>query len=784
VSGYLLNTVTVHAFGSVRVIEAGTLLTSPSVLTAVLAAGGQIGSATDPFIIAAAANVLKQRMRGQSSLLLTSLMLAAAAESAQTTPVPVGMPTGAVLALDASILASITRGVYGTVGTNEGQITTSWASQATGAATQATEANTPLYDEYALAGKPCIVYGGNADDFTPSSSTTGYVLPSLAYGVPFTVIMSGRVQTPGTIAELSTNVASASGVLLGASSSKGAATAVTVHNASLQTAVVTPVGQAFTPAMTSALFCQLESDKGITLTTGRVTRWADQSGNGHDFTDATGIAYVANGGSNNLPYLSCTGVTGSGGLACSSFALAPPYEMYIVLAPGGVITSNAWAMDFNAGTVNTIYQLSFGKQLAVGYPNGPTFNQVSGNPGTPGTTHVLCVRSPASGNITATLDGAITMKGAGGPVTLTSATIGQQNGAAAHFWNGPIYAVYFFTRLLTAAEEAILMSPYGANPGGYISSKYTPFGYGAFDDDANHTWIWSSDGTDAGLTLERDGVSIPLTTNATAPGTGAITTVGTAGSSHSLGSPIIGAVGRLYAYTSQLSIAQKSAVYTDCQSKWPLAPTSGAQVWNTLVFGDSFLSIATGVSNNFSRMVIGRLLAYRGNFVFGTPTMGAISGTFLVQNASNINGQIAGSTAFSSALPNLVIVNGGVNDINGSRTAVQIIADWGTVAASIAAKCATAGGVNHVVIQTITYNDPTKEAVRLAANIGIRAALAGYSTANAIFHLCDMGGDAMLGSKGTTVQTPYFWTDGLHPSALGYERWYGLLAQTLAAAGI
>jgi hypothetical protein len=82
-SGYLLNTVTVNSqlVGSVKV-KAGTLLTDATLLAAVAGAGGQVGSLADPFLVAASANVKKQRDRGQNEDVWNSIMLAASSASA------------------------------------------------------------------------------------------------------------------------------------------------------------------------------------------------------------------------------------------------------------------------------------------------------------------------------------------------------------------------------------------------------------------------------------------------------------------------------------------------------------------------------------------------------------------------------------------------------------------------------------------------------------------------------------------------------------------------------
>lgn len=59
------------------------------------------------------------------------------------------------------------------------------------------------------------------------------------------------------------------------------------------------------PTQVSGLALWLEADRGVTLTSGKVSTWADQSGNGRDFTQSTASVRptVGTGGPNNLPYI-------------------------------------------------------------------------------------------------------------------------------------------------------------------------------------------------------------------------------------------------------------------------------------------------------------------------------------------------------------------------------------------------------------------------------------------------------------------------------------------------
>jgi len=62
------------------------------------------------------------------------------------------------------------------------------------------------------------------------------------------------------------------------------------------------------PNVISGLISWLRSDKLVTLSSGKVSAWGDQSGNGNSVSQAISTqqpTYVASGGLNNLPYLNC-----------------------------------------------------------------------------------------------------------------------------------------------------------------------------------------------------------------------------------------------------------------------------------------------------------------------------------------------------------------------------------------------------------------------------------------------------------------------------------------------
>ncbi len=64
----------------------------------------------------------------------------------------------------------------------------------------------------------------------------------------------------------------------------------------------------FNPASVSGLAAWYEADRGITITSTKVSTWADQSGNGRNFTQTTAARRptITNNGINGLPYISGT----------------------------------------------------------------------------------------------------------------------------------------------------------------------------------------------------------------------------------------------------------------------------------------------------------------------------------------------------------------------------------------------------------------------------------------------------------------------------------------------
>lgn len=115
----------------------------------------------------------------------------------------------------------------------------------------------------------------------------------------------------------------------------------------------------------------------------------------------------------------------------------------------------------------------------------------------------------------------------------------------------------------------------------------------------------------------------------------------------------------------------------------------------------------------------------------------------------------------------LLVFCGGSNDLNGGRTAENILVDlWAIVDAAVAAGAS-------VIVQTVTPRnlDPTNEAQRLLYNAAIVADAESHGAT--AFDIC-------ANPEFATFQQEYY-TDLVHPNALGNTIWAGYLAPVVAA---
>jgi hypothetical protein len=101
---------------------------------------------------------------------------------------------------------------------------------------------------------------------------------------------------------------------------------------------------------------------GVVLTSGLVSQWQDQSGNGQNVSQSTGtkqFTYVTSGP--RAPYLSQPAGGGLNALSGGSFSLTAPYEIYLVASwfgtlPSSGVQSYYFGVDFSPGLYASVYQ--------------------------------------------------------------------------------------------------------------------------------------------------------------------------------------------------------------------------------------------------------------------------------------------------------------------------------------------------------------------------------------------------------------------------------------------
>lgn len=152
-------------------------------------------------------------------------------------------------------------------------------------------------------------------------------------------------------------------------------------------------GPSFAPTDIANCTLWLRADRGLTKTT-TVSAWADQSGHGNDFTQATGSKqplYVASA-INGRPGMTFDGVDDLlVGPAMSAVITASTYNLFIVLKPVAIARSNS---------------LSYLNDGVFGDPGGYGICYLDANSGTPQilTGNFVALDASARKNLVATTD--------------------------------------------------------------------------------------------------------------------------------------------------------------------------------------------------------------------------------------------------------------------------------------------------------------------------------------------------------------------------------------------
>jgi hypothetical protein len=218
----------------------------------------------------------------------------------------------------------------------------------------------------------------------------------------------------------------------------------------------------FLPTQLAGCVLWLRADLGITLNSGNVSAWADQSGSGHSVSQGTGSAqptYVtidaAYGNKATLSFASASSQV----LQSASWTLSQPCTQIVV----GNVTSSAAAQGFvdfqSAGTEQTMYNptgggggMFAGVNLSAGAVTSPsvlagTFNGASSN---------LYLNNSQTA---AASGSAGTNNGQGG---IDVGSLG--GGAPSAFLNGKIAEMIMYNRNLGAAELKSVFA--------YLGSRY------------------------------------------------------------------------------------------------------------------------------------------------------------------------------------------------------------------------------------------------------------------------------------------------------------------------
>jgi hypothetical protein len=320
--------------------------------------------------------------------------------------------------------------------------------------------------------------------------------------------------------------------------------------------------------------------------------------------------------------------------------------------------------------------------------------------------------------------------------------------------------------------------------------------------------FWTGENALQYITIENDGTHTKISINGVlqsvvetgvAPGVGAITTDGTIGTAHASGLPLCGAVAFVGIWDS-LTPTERGQLDAYLRSKWILSVPNepqkhfGIQVGDSIAGGANLQGSGVAFHLNTPWSFSGRLnfgLSHR----FGQMANFAVSGARLVGGANLPDIATQASTlavaAQKSGVRNFIVLEGGINSL-GTDTAANIFAQFQTIATGIVANwnaLPTGGGGPHVLLCcTISFAhglSGAEETDRQTINADIRAAFAGWATANVHVRVADFGADTVLGTPAGNLPNPnFFEVDGLHFAKTAHEHGFWLVAQQLLAEGM
>jgi hypothetical protein len=210
----------------------------------------------------------------------------------------------------------------------------------------------------------------------------------------------------------------------------------------------------FDPTQISGCVLWLRADRGITLNGSTVSAWADQSGNAHDFLQATASkqpGFSASGGPNGTPYLFTTGAGGIIQMDCPSWGnLSTPFDDFAVCnCVAGSGSNNEYILDFGAGLTDDIILEVSSTHITLGFGSA-VFQSTSFG------VDFICETIPNGAASKLSLNNAApTVGSAATAATGTNMTIFNYVGGF-NSWNGRMYEVVVYNRVISNTERTTL----------------------------------------------------------------------------------------------------------------------------------------------------------------------------------------------------------------------------------------------------------------------------------------------------------------------------------------
>lgn len=307
------------------------------------------------------------------------------------------------------------------------------------------------------------------------------------------------------------------------------------------------------------------------------------------------------------------------------------------------------------------------------------------------------------------------------------------------------------------------------------------------------------DGTKAGTVLTSNGVAVTLTPSGSDPGTGSATISGFVGQDHAGAAPLTGAIAFLGFIPGRVQTgAETTAIQAYIAASNYFSP-GGSATRNNIGIGDSLIRgfVTVGAGDSPAYGFYQRAMAILGSRM-GTPNNDGVSGANLAGITTQWTGTGLGQV--SAGKPNVVVFEGGINDISGLATTIatanssgfSVSAAYKTLAQTISSGMSgTSGGPHFLAMFTVSGGPASANGWQIMArrlcNDVQRAGYSSWGNANVVPILADIGADAAIsGHQATNVQPYPYWFVGepTHPAKPGQERWGALLARALLKAGL